>query len=180
MRPLLGEKVTPEQAVNLLVMHLVAAVVCVVAVVIGSVIAVAHPARAVGWWLIAVSALSFPLSSRVLEGPVLLSFGAHHGLTLSDVVGLVGFIVGVFTVWPPVSWHGTERVLVRSLALVVLLGLAIAGGSDSSSAAQPAGSSGHGHAGVVGRPASELIVGAVGRCHAFPHNTTITRSRPRD
>lgn len=120
-------------------MHLTAAVLCVFAMLGGAAVCVVHPNRSVGWWEIAVSLLWFPLNNHALEGPVVLSLAGNHGVTVADVGGLVGFLVGALRVWPLRTWRPWPTIAVRAVALLALLALAAAtAASETDQLRQPA------------------------------------------
>jgi tetrahydromethanopterin S-methyltransferase subunit E len=67
-------------------------VVLAVGVVCAAVIATSLAAGPV-WILLAASSLWLPANNHHLEGPVLLTVVRNHGVTLSDLGGIGGFVV---------------------------------------------------------------------------------------
>lgn len=75
---------------------------------------------AAAWALALVSAAWLPLNNGHLEGPILLTFGQQHGLTLSDLIGISGIAVSMLTLWR--RTHGTTPADLSRRAAIVAIG----------------------------------------------------------
>jgi hypothetical protein len=51
--------------------------------------------RAAAWTLVVASATWLPANNKYLEGTVLFAIGGLHGVTSSDLLAVVGFLVGL-------------------------------------------------------------------------------------
>lgn len=84
--------------------------------------------RAWGWLLLLASGAWLPVNNGVLEGPVLLVVTGKHGLTVSDLLGVAGVLLGGLRVWPPHTWRPGRWLALRAavLAAVVIVGFVAA------------------------------------------------------
>ncbi|MHA3702268.1 hypothetical protein ACXR2U_08775 [Jatrophihabitans sp. YIM 134969] len=80
--------------------------------------------RAWGWVLMLASGAWLPANNAVLEGPILVTVAADHGLTVSDCFGIAGVIVGGLLTWPPGRWRPGWWLVARAavVAGVIVLG----------------------------------------------------------
>lgn len=104
------------------------ALLCLVVVLVATVGALGTGRRAWGVLLLLASVAWLPLNNGEAEGAILLSVHGRHGLTVADLVGIVGVLVAGLTVWPPRRWRTPGWVLTRLgvLALAIAVGFGLA------------------------------------------------------
>ena len=76
-------------------------------------LAVVVAALAAAWW---------PLNNRVLEGATLIAVTPRHGLTVNDLLGVLGFVCAVVGVIRAAGSH-----VARQACLVGIFALAVGG-----------------------------------------------------